>query len=368
MRARGVRAAMSGAALLLASCAPSPPPPPFSDIRPVLATAPVSHDPDDPAIWVNPKDASQSLIVGTNKVAAPDGALVVYGLDGKILQTITGLDRPNNVDIEYGVHMPSGPIDIAVLTERYKRRLRVYKISPDGLTDISSGGGIPVFEGQPGEQGAPMGIGLYRRSRDGAVFAIVSRKTGPRECYLWQYELQQDGAGKIQAAKVREFGHFSGVEIEAIAVDDALGYVYYADVTDGIHKWHADPDHPEAGRELALFAREGFGGDREGIGIYTRADGTGYILCTDQLPGSSKYHIYRREGKPGQPHDHSELLKVLSGGADATDGIEVTSTPLGPQFPNGLMVVMNSIGKNFLIYRWEEVANFGPHKLHIGMK
>ena len=45
---------------------------------------------------------------------------------------------------------------------------------------------------------------------------------------------------------MRRFGTFSGLgEIEAVAVDDALGYVYYADEGTGIHKWHADPDAPE---------------------------------------------------------------------------------------------------------------------------
>lgn len=346
---------------LLAACSR-----PTADIHPVLATAPVTDDPDDPAVWIHPQDPARSLILGTNKVGAPRGALVVFGLDGKIRQTVANLDRPNNVDVEYSFFLPSGPIDIAVVTERYQRRLRVYKVSAEGLVEISAGGGLPVFEGQQGDSAAPMGIALYRRSRDGTVFAIVSRKTGPRQGYLWQYDLHGDPAGKVAATKVREFGSFSGVEIESVAVDDALGYVYYADTANGIHKWHADPDHPEAARELAHFGREGFQGDREGIGIYARADGTGYIVCTDQAPGNSKYHVYRREGKPGAPHDHSELLKVVSGGADETDGIEVVSAPMGPQFPNGFLIVMNSGGRNFLLYRWEDVAAFGPNKLAIG--
>ncbi len=343
---------------LFAGCSSTPAP----DIRPVVATDPVTDDPDDPAIWVNASDPARSLILGTNKVAAPRGALVVFGLDGKIRQTIAGLDRPNNVDVDYGLVTPAGPIDIAVVTERYKRRLRIFKITADGLTDI---GAPQVLDGQQGEAGEPMGIALYRRSRDRSVFAIVSPKTGPREGYLWQYELVPDGARKIAGRKVRRFGRFSGVgEIEAVAVDDALGYAYYADEGDGIHKYYADPDHPDAARELAHFGRDGFSADREGIGIYARADGTGYIVCTDQIPGNSKYHIFRREGRAGNPHDHSERLKIV-GGADSTDGLEVVAASLGPQFPNGLLVVMNSAGRNFLVFRWEDVAAFGPTKLKL---
>lgn len=325
------------------------------DLRPSVATQTVNEDPDDPAIWIHPSEPAKSLILGTDKTGAPKGALFVFGLDGKVLQTVPGLDRPNNVDVEYGLKLAGKPADIAVLTERYKKRLRVFRIAPDGsgIGDVSSGGGVPVFEGQKGEQAAPMGIALYRRPADGVVFAIVGRKTGPREGYLWQYRLEDDGTGKVKGTKVREFGTFSGQgEIEAIAVDDVLGYVYYADEGNGIHKWHADPDHRDASRELAHFGTEGFQADREGIAIYTRPDGTGYVVCTDQIEGNSEYHVYRREGEPGKPHNHSTLLAVIRGGADSTDGIEITSTPLGPKFPNGLLVAMNSSGRNFLLYRF----------------
>ena len=67
---------------------------------------------------------------------------------------------------------------------------------------------------------------------------------------------------------MKRFGNYSGTsEIEAVAVDDELGYVYFADEGHGIRKWHADPDHPDANRELAVFGSSGFEIDREGIGI-----------------------------------------------------------------------------------------------------
>jgi 3-phytase len=328
-------------------------------IRPFVATDAVAEDPDDPAIWVNAADPSRSLILGTNKTPSPGGALVVFGLDGKTRQTIGGIDRPNNVDVEYGLAAGGKRIDIAVLTERLKHRLRVFRIAPDGsgVEDVSAGGGLPVFEGNTGDAGAPMGIALYRRPKDGAIFAIVGRKTGPKQGYLWQYRLEDNGKGLVKGTKVREFGTFSGSgEIEAIAVDDALGYVYYADEGNGIHKWHADPDHPDAHRELAHFGKTEFQQDREGIAIYARPDGTGFIICTDQLEGNSRYLLFRREGTAGNPHDHEQLLGVVAGGADSTDGIEVTSAALGPDFPNGLLVAMNSGARNFLIYRWEDVV------------
>jgi len=165
------------------------------DIQPSVRTDQVSDDPDDPAVWVHPTDPARSLIVGTNKVKAPKGALVVFGLDGKIRQTVAGLDRPNNVDIEYGLIVGGQASDIAVATERLKSQLRVFKIATDGsgISDVTSPGNTRVFAGRNGEQAAPMGISLYRRPRDGAIFAIVAPKSGPREGYLGQYKLEDDG-------------------------------------------------------------------------------------------------------------------------------------------------------------------------------
>ena len=59
------------------------------------------NDPDDPAIWIHPADPSKSLMLGTDKMEST-GGLYVFGLDGALRQSIAPLDRPNNVDVEYG--------------------------------------------------------------------------------------------------------------------------------------------------------------------------------------------------------------------------------------------------------------------------
>lgn len=182
-----------------------------------------------------------------------------------------------------------------------------------------------------------MGIALYRRPADGAVFAIVGRKSGPAQGYLWQYRIEGS-----KATKVREFGAFSGgqSEIEAIAVDDENGYVYYADEDCCIRKWQADPDHPQAGREVATFGREGFQGNREGIAIRKTGNGGGYVICTDQIPNASRYYVFRRSG------DQTAPVALLRGTADSTDGLESVSGP------RNLLIAMNSKDHNFLLFRW----------------
>ena len=296
-------------------------------VDPVRSTVSLPRDADDPAIWVNPVRPVEEPGARHDESCGPDGALAVFGLDGRLQHLLKGPNRPNNVDVEYGLNLGGVPTDIAVLTEREGRRLRVYAIAPDGsnLRDVSSGD-LHILEGAPGPQGGPMGIGLYRRPGDGAIFAVVSPKAGPKSNYLWQYRLSDDGAGRVKATFVRRFGTFSGNgEIEAIVVDDELGYVYYSDERVGIHKWPVDPDAKDANQELALFGTTGYRREREGLGIYALANGTGYIVSVDQQPGESVFHIFRREGEPGRPHDHSEELMTFRGHADATDGLDVTS-------------------------------------------
>ena len=322
-------------------------------LSPIVITEEVKYDTDDPAIWIHPTDPSQSLIVGTDK-NPEDGALVVFDLDGKILpeKTVRPLLRVNNVDIEYGLMLGGELVDIAVGTERGANKIRVYSL-PD-MKEIDNGG-IEVFTDQ--EERRPMGISLYKRQSDGTIYAIVGRKSGPSEGYLWQYKLEDDGNGNVIGVKVREFGAYSGLnEIEAIAVDDPLGYVYYSDEGSGVRKYHADPDAEGAGEELAIFATrfgpEGFTRDNEGISIYQINDGTGYILVSDQH--GDKFRIYKREGEADNPHKHL-FVKSVPVRTHESDGSEITSVVVNDNFPTGLFVAMSD-NRTFHYYSWDDIA------------
>lgn len=314
-------------------------------IQPVVITDTVKHDTDDPAIWINPTDPGQSIILGTDK--NEDGALYAFDLNGKILEdkTVRNLKRPNNVDIAYGLILSGKPTDIAVVTEREANKIRIFSL-PD-MKPIDNGG-IEVFAGEA-EQ-APMGISLFTRPGDKTIFAIVGRKTGPSEGYLWQYQLADDGKGNVKASVVRKFGKYSGKkEIESIAVDNELGYVYYSDEQVGVRKYHADPD--SSSKELALIPNTNFTEDNEGISIYKTGAGTGFLLVSDQ--GADKFHIFKREGEASNAHDH-KLVKIVKVAAHKSDGSEVTNVPVNTQFQKGLFVTMSE-GKVFHYYKWEDI-------------
>jgi 3-phytase len=314
-------------------------------IKPVIITEAVKHDTDDPAIWLNPEDPSKSLIIGTDKDI--DGALYVFDLQGKIItdKIVRNLKRPNNVDIAYGLMVNGKATDIAVVTEREANKIRVFSL-PD-MKAIDNGG-IEVFKGETIQ--APMGISLYTRPSDKAIFAVVGRKSGPAEGYLWQYKLSDAGNGNVSAEVVRKFGKYSGKkEIESIAIDNECGYVYYSDEQVGVRKYYADPE--KGNEELALIANVGVTEDNEGISIYKTGDKTGYILVSDQ--GAGKFQIFPREGSVTNPHEH-RMIKSVKVTALKSDGSDVTNVALNDQFKNGLFVAMSE-GKVFHYYRWEDI-------------
>ena len=314
-------------------------------IVPEVITAETKHDTDDPAIWINPADITQSLIIGTDKNS--DGALYVYDLQGNIVNIVSDLKRPNNVDVAYGMKVGNSLLDIAVATERETNSIRVFSLPEMKALD---NGGIPVFVDQ--SQRVPMGIALYTKqdsAGNNQIYAIVSRKEGPADGYLFQYLLKSDSTGVVTGELVRQFGKYSGKkEIESVAVDNELGYVYYSDEQTGVRKYHADP--ALGNEELALFADSGFKEDNEGISIYKKSGNTGYILVSNQAKHS--FMVYPREGKDGNPHLHS-LIAEIPVKATESDGSDVSNLNFGEPFIEGIFVAMSD-DKTFHYYDWRK--------------
>ncbi len=318
-----------------------------SRVKPLVVTEKVNHDTDDPAIWVHPGDVRKSLIIGTDKDI--NGALFAFDLDGKIAGKTMELKRPNNVDVGYRMDILGNSVDYAITGERFTHNIRIFS-----LPDMKSidGGGIPAFEGETGEEFRDiMGIAVYM-APDGTHYAIVGRKNGPQDgTYLWQYRLYGKEDGTVGGELVRKFGQYSGVkEIEAIAVDHKLGYIYYSDEQVGVRKYHADPKM--GNEEIAFFAKEGYLDDNEGISIYQHDDSTGYIIVSDQARNA--FRIYPREGADGNPHHHPEL-GAIDVSTNNSDGNEITTETFGGRFPGGLFVAMSD-DKTFQYYSWKDMA------------
>ncbi len=305
-------------------------------IPPDVITEKTPNDTDDPAIWINRENPAESIVFGTDKET--NGGVYAFDLQGKMIpaMSIKNIQRPNNVDIEYGFALnDSIKVDLLAFTEREKQQIRLFSVPAMEPLDE---GGFPVFEDATGfEENLPMGIALYKSPKDGSVYAIVGRKTGPLEGYLYQYLLKSDSLG-LGLELVRRFGKYSGQkEIEAIAVDDEKGYVYYSDEGVCIRKYHAEPSMGD--EELSCFGGEYFLEDIEGIAIATYRDGKGYIIVSNQQKG--EFNIFSR--------DSNTFVKPVNLSTTETDGCEVVTLPLNDTFSDGLFVAMNDT-KEFYFY------------------
>lgn len=326
----------------------------------VGTSPPLPNNPLDAAIWMNSADPNKSLVFASDRTQAM-GRLYSYDLSGQNLQSSNLLMQPGLVDVKTGFMLGGQTLDLVAVAEAGAALIRIYSIdrASGQLTDIT--GFTDVFKDRTGDSAVPVGVALYRRASDNLGFVVVSPRSGPMTDYLYQYRLDYV-AGKINLTYARRFGEFSTIttpgdaDVKGILVDDAAGYLYYTDKSFGIRKYLADPDAPNANTELTVFGQSEFAGDRNGLALYEKADGSGYLLSVDQTASQSRVLLWSRAGVPGNPNSQP-LVATLSLNADFIDGIAVTSAPLGSRYGSGLLVVSNRSGKNFLYYNWQEIVS-----------
>lgn len=306
-------------------------------IEPTLRSEMTPHDTDDPAIWVNRSNPVNSIVFGTDKDEL-NGGVYAFDLNGKIIKdkSLTNLSYPNNVDVSYGFKLnDSTEIDVIGFTEREKHQIRLFSVPDMKMLD---NGGFKVFEDETDlSQKRPMGIAFYKDIAKQLTYAIVSRKEGSTTNYLYQYLIESDSTG-VHSKLVRKFGAFSGMkEIEAIAVDQELGYVYYSDEDHCIRKYYANPD--KGNEEISCFGGEYFDRDIEGIAIAKYSNNSGYLIVSNQQ--NHTFSVFDRKT--------NNYLKEVNLGTVETDGCDATSISLGDKFPEGLFVSMTD-SKEFLFH------------------
>jgi len=312
-------------------------------------TDPVPHKgdaADDPAIWIHPTDAAQSLILGTDK----QGGLHSYNIDGSQHQLVSPNSQPDNVDVLYGFVLNGKGTDLAIASTRgpHASGVKIWSIDPAtrNLTDVTPGGVIKVFKGS-----TPYGSCTYRSARTGNSYFFVNHKDGSIE----QYQLT-DKFGAIAATKVRALKLTSTPE--GCAADDELGNFFIAEERAGIWRFSAEPDGGDNADLIAKVGDHHLKSDVEGLTIYYAANGRGYLIASSQ--GSNTFKVYDRRS----PHNFILTIDPKAAKVDDvndTDGIAVTNCPTSPLFPKGLFIVQdgtNSGGKNqnFKVYGWEDIA------------
>jgi 3-phytase len=365
-------------------------------VRPRLETPPLfddekggNADGDDPAIWVNPLNSGESLVIVTKK----DAGLSVYDLSGQSLQDIPAPPAPsandragrfNNVDVLYNFRLGNRSVDLAVVSDRGSDRVRIYSISGSDatarkpLTDITDSSVPFVFsanQNQVNEQATAYGLAIYRDRRSGRAYAYVSQRNRTKIAKL---ELLDAGNGRVGYKKLEEIALPNSFplpnkttwtpctepgedpQVEGMVVDWEKGQLYAAQEDVGIWKIDANKAQPilvDRVREYGVpytyddqteecninFDKDpGFGGqylssDVEGLTIYYGAGDKGYLLASSQ--GDDTFAVYTRSDN--RYVGSFALVDAPKRNADSvqeSDGAAVINVPLGNAFEFGLLV------------------------------
>jgi len=301
---------------------------------------------DDPAIWVNSRDPSKSVVLATDK----NLGLYVYDLEGRLLQTLAD-GRMNNVDLRDGFVVDGKPRTLVAASNRTDKTIALYFLDP--ATRRLSRAGDPVPTGFTG----PYGLCMYAAPGGGGHFVFVNN--GDDGMYR-QWRISARG-GRAVAEQVREFS--VGSQAEGCAADDETGALYIAEEGGGFWKYSARADGGAERREIdRVDGPNGLEADIEGVSVWQGTGGRGFIVLSNQ--GADNYAVYRREGDNafvGLFHIVADPERGLDGVSE-TDGLDVTSAPLGRNFPDGLLVVQDGRNlsprerQNFKYVSWREIS------------
>jgi len=301
-------------------------------------------DADDPAIWVNPVDPAASLILGTDKTQG----LFVYDLTGTQRQFFPDGEL-NNVDLRNFL-LDGKPVTIAGATRRDGEAIVLYVIEDARVRQATPFAHPPVPAELAGRVDDIYGFAMGQNAEE--TFVLVNYKSG----HIVQWRLR-DAGGQIALDFVRIWQ--VGSQPEGMLVDDAAGHVYIGEEDVGIWRYPLDPTSDPTATAIDTIPSPCLPRDDvEGLAIWD--DGTDrYLVASAQ--GVHRAAIYRLEGDM-VPNCIAQV-EIAAGSVDGvteTDGLDVTAQPVGPDYPMGLLVMMDDqnagFTTNFKLISWQEIA------------
>ncbi|MFZ6780636.1 phytase [Undibacterium sp. Ji83W] len=294
---------------------------------------------DDPAIWVHPKDARLSRVLGTNKKQG----LLVYDMQGKQTQLLES-GRLNNVDVRQNIKWGQQSFDIAMATQRDENSLVLYVINDQGQVAEAARFATKLDK--------IYGFCLYQPST-GGLEAFVNDKDGTYQ----QFRIVHNEQG-FSSSLVRSFKLAS--QPEGCVADDKTDRLFMGEEKRGIWVTSAKADQP-ADLQMVMPVGKQLVADVEGLAMYF-GERANYLLVSSQ--GDSSYLVleaqapYRLRGKF---RIGMNLAKGIDGTSE-TDGIEVSSVNFGGEFALGMLVVQDGYKRlpdgtqNFKYIPWSAIA------------
>jgi 3-phytase len=335
-------------AALLALCVASPvvADPVAITVTARAETAGTRGDVDDPAIWVNQADPAASLILGSDKDM---GGLHVYDLTGANLAFFPD-GILNNVDLR--PFMLNGEaVTLVGASRRDVEELVFYVIDAAGnVRQAEPFSHAPVPEDMVA---AVDDIYGFTMAQDAVgTYAVVNFKSGD----VIQWRVTED-AGQLALTFARAWK--VGSQPEGMLGDDKAGHIYVGEEDVGIWRFPMSPDTAAEATAIDTIPSACLPEDDvEGLAVYDGADAR-YLVASAQ--GVNRAVLYRLDGDAVP--DCIASVEIAAGAIDGvseTDGLDVTALPLGPDYPQGLLVMMDDQNAgftiNFKLIGWDDIA------------
>ncbi len=300
---------------------------------------------DDPAIWVNKRNPSNSIIFGTDKKSG----IYSYNLQGQEL-SYTNLGNINNIDTRtinvgddenvsdftflFASNRTLGSVDLWVFEDNETRE----KLENNSWEVPSK----PSFRGK--SDIIVYGICAGIDPKYGLV-AFLTEDTGPR-VEVWN--LTEDGLNLITTFN-------NGGESEGCVYDDQNRTLFISEEeVRGVLKAYRLDDSFDFSEPYIVDSRDGqIGGDPEGVSLYKTPNNSGYLILSSQ--GDSKFNLYDRN----YPYDYITSFRIGSSksidNVTDTDGIETINFKLSDEYPEGIMIAQDGYNKDGL---WSKKQNF----------
>jgi 3-phytase len=317
-------------------------------VIPKVETAPMPHPrdaADDAAIWKDKAHPSRSTAIATDK----KGGIAVYDLKGAQVQYLRG-GKPagywNNVDIRDGFSLGRERVALVVgsASKHKGLSLGIWKVNraTGKLMSVSAGLSTTLDNNY--------GLCMYHRRSTGKFYVFINSQyeTGQNGGEVEQWELYDNGRGKVSGRKVRTFDVSPSSKMsqtEGCVADDAAEKLYIGEESVGIWRYGANPTDGTTRTKVDSVGGTGhITGDVEGLTLSYGPNGTGYLIAASQ--GDSTFPVYKRKGA----NAYVKTFRIGAGkGIDAathTDGIDVLAEPLGPAFPKGMFVSQDGYNGN----------------------
>ena len=328
--------------LFLAGCVSTQPvmsPLPTASVSAKIEAQPVAtveDAADDPAIWRNAANPTQSLIIGTDKRAG----IHVYDLQGRQV-SFTPSPRLNNVDLRD----VGGAIGVLVAAsdrqDLAQAQMALFRL------DTGARKLLPLVTLSVGV-GEAYGMCLWQRASDKALFGFVVLKDGRIDQVAIDLNNAVPSGKVVRSMKL-------GTQSEGCVVDDRTGILYVAEEDVGLWKFDAAPDGSTVPTAIAKADGKEIVMDAEGVALAPSGTDGGYVIVSSQ--GDNAYAVYKLPEA-----NYIGRFRINDGAIDSvqeTDGIELMLGDFGPDFPDGLFVVQDGDNRpatqNFKLIDWAEI-------------